>query len=222
MAIAVEIPEAARRFLDGKAKGLWIDNGVRRRHQRHDDHRRTTRPTGERARRGAGGEPRGRRSRRSLGTRRLRGRVVVDHPGRSRPASSGASRRSSRTRSRSSRSLETLNNGKPIVALAATTSRTSRRCSATSRAGRPRCRARRSRPRPATSSPTRGTSRSASCAGIIPWNYPLMMAALEAGPRARLRQRDHHEAGRADAALDPALRRADRRGGPARRASSTW
>ena len=26
MAIAVEIPEAARRFLDGKPKGLWIDN----------------------------------------------------------------------------------------------------------------------------------------------------------------------------------------------------
>ena len=26
MAIAVDIPEAARRFLDGKPKGLWIDN----------------------------------------------------------------------------------------------------------------------------------------------------------------------------------------------------
>ena len=51
--------------------------------------------------------------------------------------------------------------------------------------------------------------------GIAPWNYPLMMADLEARPRAGRRQRAGAEAVGADAADDAPLRAA-RRGDPAR------
>ena len=50
-----------------------------------------------------------------------------------------------------------------------------------------------------------------------PVELPADDGGLEAGARARVRQRDDHEAGRADAALDAAARGADGRGRPARR-----
>ena len=39
---------------------------------------------------------------------------------------------------------------------------------------------------------------------IIPWNFPLLMAVLETGPRARRRQLRRAEAGRTDPGFDPA------------------
>jgi acyl-CoA reductase-like NAD-dependent aldehyde dehydrogenase len=45
-------------------------------------------------------------------------------------------------------------------------------------------------------------------AGITPWNYPLMMVVWKTGTCARRGQRPDHQAGRADAADDAALRRA--------------
>ena len=54
---------------------------------------------------------------------------------------------------------------------------------ATTRAGRPRSRARRSRSRcPGHVRAARCASRSASSAQIIPWNFPLLMAAWKLGP----------------------------------------
>ena len=50
-----------------------------------------------------------------------------------------------------------------------------------------------------TPSPTTSTSRSASSAQIIPWNFPILMAVVEARPGARRRQLRRAQAGRADA-----------------------
>ena len=55
-------------------------------------------------------------------------------------------------------------------------------------------------------------------AGIMPWNYPLMMADLEARPRARGGQRPDPEAGRGDAALDHQAAGAGQGRDPGRRA----
>ncbi len=54
-------------------------------------------------------------------------------------------------------------------------------------------------------------------ASIAPWNYPLYMATLEARPGARDRQHGRPQAVGPDAAQRPGLRRAARRGVPARR-----
>ena len=56
---------------------------------------------------------------------------------------------------------------------------------------------------------------------IIPWNFPLLMAAWKLGPGADHGQHRGAQARRADAADRAAARRADRRGGRARRAWST-
>ena len=48
---------------------------------------------------------------------------------------------------------------------------------------------------------------------IIPWNFPLLMAAWKLGPGAGHRQLRGAQAGRADAAVGAAAGRADRRGG---------
>ena len=50
------------------------------------------------------------------------------------------------------------------------------------------------------------------CGQIIPWNFPLLMAAFKIAPGARLRQHRRPQARRADAADRAAARRADRRG----------
>ena len=61
--------------------------------------------------------------------------------------------------------------------------------------------------------------------GVTRRDHPLELPAddgrLEARAGARVRQHDDHQAGGADAALDAAAGRDLRRGGPARRASST-
>ena len=46
---------------------------------------------------------------------------------------------------------------------------------------------------------------------IIPWNFPLLMAVLEAGPGAGRRKLRRAEAGRADAGRDHGVGRSDRR-----------
>ncbi len=55
-------------------------------------------------------------------------------------------------------------------------------------------------------------------AGITPWNYPLFMVGWKMGPGARRRKRADHQAGRADAAHHPPLRRARAGRAAARRA----
>ena len=123
--------------------------------------------------------------------------------------------------------LETLDNGKPIaVARAAdmplaadnfryyagwatrsTARRSIRRCRT--------CRA-------PSSTPTRCASRSASSGQIIPWNFPLLMAAWKLGPALASRLHGRAEAGRADAAVGAAARRAGPGGRlPGRRASTS-
>ena len=86
--------------------------------------------------------------------------------------------------------LDSLDNGKPMVDGARRRrARVAPTCSTTCRAGRPRSRATRSRGRmrrPAASCRSRSRSRSASSAQIIPWNFPLIMAARKLGPGARL------------------------------------
>ena len=56
---------------------------------------------------------------------------------------------------------------------------------------------------------------------IVPWNFPLTIAAWKLGPALAAGQHGGAEAGRADAADRAALRRAGRRGRAARRAWST-
>ena len=63
--------------------------------------------------------------------------------------------------------------------------------------------------------------RSASCGQIIPWNFPLLMAAWKIAPGARLRQHRRAEAGRDDAADRAAAGRDHARRRSCRRASST-
>ena len=60
------------------------------------------------------------------------------------------------------------------------------------------------------------------CGQIIPWNFPLLMAAVEDRPGAGGRLHDRAQAGRADAAHRAAPGRARAGGRPARRACSTW
>ena len=59
------------------------------------------------------------------------------------------------------------------------------------------------------------------CGQIIPWNFPLLMAAWKIGAGARRRLHDRAQAGRADAADRAAPRRAGARGGHPARACST-
>ena len=53
---------------------------------------------------------------------------------------------------------------------------------------------------------------------IIPWNFPLLMAAWKLGPALAARLHGRAQARRADAAVGAAARRADAGGRPARRA----
>ena len=59
------------------------------------------------------------------------------------------------------------------------------------------------------------------CGQIIPWNFPLLMAAWKIAPGARGRLHDRAQARRADAADRAAPRRAGARGRASRRACST-
>ena len=102
-------------------------------------------------------------------------------------ASSGRSATSSSRISRSWRSSSRSTTASRSASRARRTCRWPRTCSTTWRAGPPRSRATRSASRCPTRrapniTPSRVVSRSASSAQIIPWNFPLLMAAWKLGP----------------------------------------
>ena len=117
--------------------------------------------------------------------------------------------------------LETLDNGKPMAIAQAPTYRSRPTTSTTTRAGPPRSAARRSSRRCRTCPTLEWHAYSLRepvgvVGQIIPWNFPLLMAAWKLGPALALRLHDRPQAGRADAAVGAAPRRADPRGRRAR------
>ena len=180
MAIAVEIPETARRFLDGKPKGLWIDNGY------------VDATSGKTitAVNPATGEP--------LGEAQEASREDVDRAVRSARAAFEGEWSTITPDERSQilwriseivdanleelATLETLNNGKPIVA--------ARRDDIPNIAAMFRYFAGWATKVQGKTIPTSAGNfltytrhePVGVCAGIIPWNYPLMMAGWKLAP----------------------------------------
>jgi acyl-CoA reductase-like NAD-dependent aldehyde dehydrogenase len=180
MAIAVEIPEAARRFLDGKPKGLWIDNA-------YVDATSGSTITAYDPANGA-----------VLGEVQEASREDVDRAVRSARAAFEGEWSSITPDDRSRilwriselveehaeelAVLETLNNGKPIVA--------ARRDDITNVAAMFRYYAGWTTKLQGKTIPTSAGNfltytrhePVGVCAGIIPWNYPLMMAGWKMAP----------------------------------------
>ena len=118
--------------------------------------------------------------------------------------------------------LESLDNGKPVKLARHVDVPLDGRAPALLRGLADEDRGRGAPGRPSrTCSATRARSRSACAAQIIPWNFPLLMAAWKVAPGAGGGLHDRAQARRADAAHRAAPRRAGARGRASPRACST-
>ena len=143
-----------------------------------------------------------RRPRRPGRAPRLRRRPVAQDDGvRARPADVEARRPDRAAPGRARRARDRSTTASRSRSRASPTCRSPSTCSATMAAGRPRSTARRSRGRCPTTS-TRYTLREpvGVVGQIIPWNFPLLMAAWKLAPGAGGRLHGRAQAGRADAA----------------------
>ena len=182
MSAAPEIRSEVRSFvarprpmlIDGK----WVDAASGKTFPSYDP------ATGEVLAAGGRGRPRGRRARRARGAPRLRDRargrrMTPSERGRAALEARRPDRGARATSSRSSRPSTTASRWR---SRASPTSRSSSTASATSPAGRRRSRARRSRSRCPGHVACTLREPVGVVGQIIPWNFPLLMAAWKLGP----------------------------------------
>ena len=151
--------------------------------------------------------PRARRSRPARGARMTpseRGRMHLQ----ARRPDPGARRRARRSSRRSTTASRSPSRAPPTCRSPPTSSTTWRAGRRRSTARRSRCRCRTCRAREFHAYTLREPV--GVVGQIIPWNFPLLMAAWKLGPALATRLHGRAQAGRADAALGAAPRRADR------------